>query len=270
MKKIIALTIVAIFCVQGMRAQEETEIGLFNHLSAGISLGTTGVGIEVAAPLNNMFHLRAGYSFMPKFKVKGDQKLKSTNAIFKKNAEDGTGYYDEISYEGKLNVGDFKILLDYYPFKTSTFRVTAGAYIGTSKICTANTTNTFLNKKYWGNSGPELGNGAESYTIVSEPDGSVTVDVKTNAFKPYIGIGFGRAVPKGRVSVCFDLGVEFWGKPGLWTNISDDMGTSYQKVDKDKILSTEDYCDDIRDGIKTGEKIIAYPVLTLRVNGRIF
>jgi hypothetical protein len=48
------------------------------------------------------------------------------------------------------------------------------------------------------------------------------------------------------------------------------MGTSYQKVDKDKILSTEDYCDDIRDGIKTGEKIIAYPVLTLRVNGRIF
>jgi hypothetical protein len=72
------------------------------------------------------------------------------------------------------------------------------------------------------------------------------------------------------VSVCFDLGVEFWGKPGLWTNISDDMGTSYQKVDKDKILSTEDYCDDIRDGIKTGEKIIAYPVLTLRVNGRIF
>ena len=270
--RLLTLTLIGLMGTMTVQAQDRVEeFGLFDHLSAGISLGTTGIGFEVAAPVTSFLQARVGYSFLPKFKVKGDQKLKSTNPIFKKNAEDGgTGYYDEISYEGKLNVGDFKILLDYYPFRTSTFRVTAGAYIGTSKICTANTTNTFLNKKYWGNSGPELGNGADSYTIVSEPDGSVTVDVKTNSFKPYIGIGFGRAVPKGRVSVCFDLGVEFWGKPGLWTNISDDMGTSYQKVDKDKILSTEDYCDDIRDGIKTGENVIAYPVLTLRVNGRIF
>lgn len=267
--RLLTLTLIGLMGTMTVQAQDKVEeFGLFDHLSAGISLGTTGIGFEVAAPVTDYLQARVGYSFMPKIKVKGDQSLKSTNAIFKK--DDGTGYYDEISYEGELNMNDFKLLVDFYPFKRSTFRVTAGAYIGPSKIISANTTKTFLNSTYWGNSGPELGKGADSYTVVSEKDGSVNVDLKVNGFKPYLGIGFGRAVPKGRVSVCFDLGVEFWGKPGLWTNISDINGVSYQEVDKDKIINDEEYCKDIRDGLKTGNKIIAYPVLTLRVNGRIF
>jgi hypothetical protein len=270
MRILTTLALVGLMGTMSVQAQDRVDnFGIFDHVSAGVSLGTTGIGFEVAAPVTNYLQARVGYSFMPKFKVKGDQKIDSKNSIFKK--EDGSGYYDGVDFEGKLNIGDFKILLDFYPFRTSTFRVTAGAYIGTSKICTVNTTNTFLNSKYWGNSGPELGKAPlQTYTVVSEKDGSVSVDLKTNSFKPYIGIGFGRAVPKGRVSVCFDLGVEFWGKPGFYTNISDNFGLSYQKVDKDKIVNDENYCEDIRDGLKTAEKIIAYPVLTLRVNGRIF
>jgi hypothetical protein len=223
----------------------------------------------VAAPVTNYLQARVGYSFMPKIKVKGDQKIDSKNAIFKK--EDGSGYYDGVDFEGKLNMGDFKILLDFYPFRTSTFRITGGAYIGKEELTTVSTTNHFINKNYWGNSGPELGKAPfDTYTVITSDDGHVEADLKVNSFKPYIGIGFGRAVPKGRVSVCFDLGVQFWGKPGLYTNISDIYGKGYTEVDKDKIVNDEKYCDDIRDGVKTVNKIIAYPVLTLRVNGRIF
>lgn len=269
MKKIIALTIVAIFCVQGMRAQEETEIGLFNHLSAGISLGTTGVGIEVAAPLNNMFHLRAGYSFMPKFKVKVNKTFDNPSEDFLRK-EDGSGYYDNVDIEAKPNIGDLKLLLDYYPQKNRAFHFTVGAYIGSSKVASAVTTNHFINQKYWGNSGPELGNSSNTYTVVSEPDGSVKADVKVNSFKPYVGLGFGRAVPNKNLSVCVDLGVQFWGKPSLWTKIDDNIGTEYRKVEKSKILSKQSYCEDIVDALDKAEKFIVYPVLTVRLNGRIF
>ena len=249
-------------------AQSVEDFGIFDHLSAGLSIGTTGIGLEVAAPITNYFQARMGYSFMPAFKYKHTADFKSSNDIFKK--EDGTGYYDEIEAEGKLNMGDFKLLFDVYPFKGSAFHFTAGAYIGKSKIVKIKNLNHFINTKYWGNSGPELGTGQNTYTVVSDDEGRVNIDVKTNGFKPYLGIGVGRAVPKNRIGVCFDFGVQFWGKPEAWTNISDDNGKSYRKVEKSKITNDEDYCDDIKDVIKVAEKVVVFPVLTLRINGRIF
>jgi hypothetical protein len=41
-------------------------------------------------------------------------------------------------------------------------------------------------------------------------------------------------------------------------------------VERSKITGTDDYCDDIKDGIKTGEKVVIFPVLTIRINGRFF
>ncbi|MBQ9645079.1 MAG: hypothetical protein IJV24_01815 [Prevotella sp.] len=272
MRKLAVLTAVALFSLQGIaqgRESEVEEFGLFDHLSAGISLGTTGIGIEVAAPLNNFLQLRAGYSFMPKIKVNIDKDLRNPGEDYLRK-EDGSGYYDRIEAEAKLNMGDFKLLLDYYPFKKGTFRVTAGAYIGSSKLATVKTTNHFINQGYWGNSGPELGNASQTYTVVSDAEGHVNVDAKVGSFKPYLGIGVGRAVPKKNLNVCFDFGVQFWGKPAAWTLIDDNVGSAFRKVDKDRILSDKDYCQDIRDGLKTAEKIFVYPVLTVRLNGRIF
>jgi hypothetical protein len=269
MRKLFLLAIVALLGSQGLSAQKLDEYGHFEHLSAGISLGTTGIGIELATPVNEFLQLRAGYSFMPKFTVKVSKDIDNPSEDFLKK-EDGSGYYNHIDIEAKPNMNDFKLLLDVYPFKKGTFRVTAGAYIGSSKLASAKTTNHFLNKDYWGNSGVELGDALNTYTVVSDNEGHVNVDVKTNSFKPYIGIGFGNAVPKSRVNVCFDLGVQFWGKPSVWTIIDDNFGSQYRKVEKDKILSKQDYCDDIRDALDLANGLIVYPVLTVRVNGRLF
>ncbi|MBR1484574.1 MAG: hypothetical protein IJ612_02640 [Prevotella sp.] len=269
MKKLGLLIVAALtLAAQGVSAQNSDDNNLFNHLSAGVSLGTTGIGIEVASPITSFLQLRAGYSFIPKIKINETADLDSSEDYLRK--EDGTGYYESVDIEGKLNMGDLKLLVDYYPLKKSSFHVTAGAYIGKSKLATAYSTNHFLNQGYWGNSGPEMGSASQTYTIVSDPDGSVTADVKVNSFKPYLGIGFGRAVPNNRISVCFDFGVQFWGKPSLWTKIDDNLGTEYRKVEKSRILSQQDWCSDVIDALDIAEKIIVYPVLTLRVNGRIF
>ena len=268
MKHLFFIALAAIFGIQTSQAQEqEIEYGLFNHLSAGVSVGTDGIGLEVASPITNFLSVRLGYSFLP-IKYTGNFDFDSDEAFLRK--EDGSGYYDNVDVEGKLHMGDLKLLFDLYPSKKSSFRFTAGAYIGNSKLVTAKSTNEFINKRYWGNSGPELGKGLKNYTIVSDENGVINADLKTNSFKPYLGIGFGRAIPKNRLSVSFDLGVQFWGTPSLWTNIDINGDPRYRKIEKDRILSDQDWVEDLKDGLDIMEKVIAYPVLSLRLNGRIF
>ena len=175
-------------------------------------------------------------------------------------------------------MGDFKLLVDYYPFNKGSFHVTGGFFLGKSILANAYNTSPVVsdekhangNYKYWGTSGPELGTGLKSYTVVSDKQGNINADAKVNSFKPYLGIGFGNPVPKKALNVSFDFGVQFWGKPSLWTVLSDNDGQGYQKVDRNRILNDEDYCEDIKDGLKIAEKIFVYPVLTVRLNGRIF
>ena len=267
MKKLFVLAFLALFGAQAGQAQE-MEYGLFNHLSAGVSLGTTGIGIEVAAPVTSFMDVRAGYSFMPKIKVTPTIDFDSNEDFLRK--ENGTGYYDEADVEGKLNMGDFKLLLDFYPIKNNGFHLTAGAYVGNKTLAKANTTNHFINQDYWGTSGPELGNASNTYTVVSDAQGVIHAEARVKSFKPYVGFGFGRAVPKSRVNVTCDFGVQFWGKPALWTNIDDNLGTEFRKVEKDRILSQQSYCDDIKDALDIVEKVIVYPVLTVLINGLIF
>ena len=55
---------------QPVQAQNEVdEFGIFDHMSVGLNLGTTGVGIDLAAPVTDYLQVRAGYNYFPIFKV---------------------------------------------------------------------------------------------------------------------------------------------------------------------------------------------------------
>lgn len=270
MKKLLLVSAMALFGIGQTFAQLNREdYRFFNHLNAGVSLGTDGIGFEVAAPLTYDFSVRAGFAFMPKFKyTKGIDAGRDPAFLAYPESQ-------HVDAEGKLNMVNFKLLFDYYPFKRSSFHVTAGAYIGTSKQVKVQNVNAFIEPASWGTKGLELGTGTDTYTIVSDKNtGDVKAEMKTNAFKPYVGIGFGRSVSKGRVGVQFDLGVQFWGKPEVWADINtfdDNEGrfvTRNMKVDKDRITNPKKDYQDAKDAIKTIEKIIVYPVLNIRVNGR--
>ena len=48
----------------------EKKNGLFNKMDVALTLGSTGVGIDVASPVTDFMQVRAGFSFMPKFEYK--------------------------------------------------------------------------------------------------------------------------------------------------------------------------------------------------------
>lgn len=248
-KRTLLLVALALAGTQSLFAQEN----LFNHVAVGASIGTEGFGFEVATPVTNYLALRAGMSMLPKAKVSGDVDIDADTRLLTNK---------KVDIEGKLNKVDFKFLVDFYPFASGfPLRLTAGAYIGSAKLISIYNTEAFLAPTEWGVAGVKLGD----YRITSDDNGNISADVKVKKFKPYVGIGFGRAVPKHRLSFNFDLGVQFWGSPGVYTNVMDDFGRrSYKKLTKEDV--NNDDADKVFDIMS---KITVYPVISFRLNGRI-
>lgn len=249
MKRIFALVAFAIVGTPSLFAQEN----LFNHVAVGASVGTEGFGFEVATPVTNYLALRAGMSMLPKVKVSGDVDIDADTRLLTNK---------KVNIEGKLNKVDFKFLVDFYPFaKGFPLHLTVGAFIGSPKLVSIYNTGEFLSPTEWGVAGVKLGD----YRITSDERGNISADVKVKKFKPYVGLGFGRAVPKHRLSFNFDLGVQFWGSPAVWTNVMDDFGRpSYKKLTKEDV--NNDDADKVFDIMS---KIKVYPVISFRLNGRI-
>ena len=283
MKKLFLLCAMAtLFVGQSFAQQQQAQIpssagslspqdfGYFNHLSAGVSLGTDGIGIELAAPITYDFAVRTGINFFPKFKYSKNLNLKSKSGTLP-----GAFLSEGVDLEGKLNKFDFKLLVDWYPFKSSSFHATAGFYWGGGTLVDIYNKAPFVKPEYYGSAGINLGDDAFTYAMFADNNGNVKAEVKVNAFKPYLGIGFGRAVPKGRIGVQFDLGVQFWGRPEVLGNMHYQNGeegivTRYEKIHQNWILNEKKDYQDVKDAIKTIEKIGVYPVLNIRINGRLF
>lgn len=293
----------------------KAENNVFNHLGVGLEVGTTGIGLEVSTTMNDYFQLRAGASFVPnidvydftvsiagsekwtelqtKFKELSAQKehfteeqqaiiTKVENLSFMKNAVN-----KEVGVESNLKLGaSVKLLVDYLPFKNSSFRFTAGFYYSNSnKIVEATSVGgdyvleaityyneylanktfsaTIKGKKVSYEFGDPLtvtvgGDGKNGVNQISPNGPKVTAYVEVNGFRPYLGIGFGRAVPtKHRLGFACDLGVMFWNAPTINVN--------------DYNLQTEGISDDNGgDIIKIVPKIVLYPCLNFRLTGRIF
>jgi hypothetical protein len=275
MKKLLLICATALFGFGQAHAQlDADDYGFLNHVSFGVSAGTTGIGFQLAAPLSASFAVRAGYSFMPKFKYSKDFSLSGNTGAFTK---------DRVDIEGKLNMGDFSLLFDWYPSKKSSFRFTAGFFAGNKTLVEVNNKEAFVKDNYKGKAGIELGEynpanpqSESRYTMMTDAEGNVKAELKVNSFKPYLGIGFGRAVPRKRIGLQLDLGVQFWGKPELESNFSyvdrqtGENVTRYEAIKKNRITNQDKDYQDLKDAVKTIQKIGVYPVLNLRINGRIF
>lgn len=261
MKRILLLTLVA-FCVsQGINAQSKKleKFGIFDHVGVGLSVGTDGIGFDLAAPLTNYVAVRAGFAAIPAFKF-------NKNIHVNDNGDAAT-YYNKVDIETKVKRFDAKLLFDFYPFKKGSFHLTAGAYIGDYTLATIRNTSPILkNPADYGTAGLILGD----YRITTDKNGNAEIKVKTNGFKPYVGLGFGRAVTKKRFTVSCDFGVQFWGRPGVYAKAKKGLlGEPKEHRFKYTDLSDEDD-KDLKDAIKTIEKISVYPVLSIRLTGRLF
>ena len=125
------------------------EHNIFQHLDASLTLGTTGIGLDVSSPITDMFQLRAGFSFMPRFNRTmnfgvqvGDNPSQSaakfeTLSSFMQNT---MGYKIDNSVDmiGEPTYYNFSLLFDVFPFRQNkNWHFTAGFYWGPSKFAEA-------------------------------------------------------------------------------------------------------------------------------------
>lgn len=124
----------------------------FQHMEIGGVLGTTGLGIDVAFPLNKNLKLRAGFSTTPTISfvdsysmtaVGGDQLSEGSEPLETKTERLSKYLGELIHNEDVDNIVDMdhkyhnynaKLLIDWYPFKKKNWHFTGGFYAGSKKI----------------------------------------------------------------------------------------------------------------------------------------
>lgn len=247
-KSFLVLALITCFTAK-VNAQDNN---MFNHLSVGVSAGVLdGFGFEVATPIGNYVNLRAGYSFMPfKYTVDGTKVYKWVEAT------EESKFLQETDVELKLRNNTFKLLFDIHPSVKSAFRFTVGAYIGNSRFVSAVNTDPVADY-------------ADCFIKLGEKrfgfDGEYAhAHIKVNNFRPYLGVGFGRAIgTKSKSAFNFDLGVQFWGSPEVYGyDIVDD---EYKKLEDADIDDAEG-----KKALKTLSKISICPVISVRYMFNIF
>jgi len=159
----------------------DTKICTDKGLAIGANLSTNGIGLQLAHTLNKSGSLaaRVGGSYL---------------AIKQENLEvpvDGTTLIADID----AKVGSIGVMLDWHPFNNA-FKITGGFAMLLNDI-QANAITKDSTKQG---------------DIMIPPDevGVITFGLKAKA-SPYIGIGFGRAIPKTRFGFTFEVGSFYTG-----------------------------------------------------------
>ena len=251
MKHIIHSLIILIammFVAAGTQAQNADKIhakdGLFNHLSIGLNTGLTGAGIDVAMPVHKIVTVRAGISG---WNI-GDIKFKAINTaseiismqMVEEDAIRRAQMVDKVELAANPNFWNFYLLGEVHPFKNQPFYFSAGLFVGSQNFVHFRNTNEgalgFLydanqkvedyNRLYRTNY-PPIGLKFGDYIFTADENGNIDVRMKTNAVKPYIGVGFGQHLAKThRVSLAVDAGLLFWGTPKFVLNNGTEIDSS--------------------------------------------
>lgn len=286
MKKLLVFAF-ALFGMASMHAQNQ---GLFNHVAVGVGVGTTGITVDASTCITPYVGVRAGVNIFPTIKVNTELDIEVDNQTSQYYNQLGAlnGFNstlpDEMSIkvQGKPSMTTGHVLFDLYPSKSSIFHLTVGAYFGGSEIIEVyNKEDGVLAdvakyNRLLANGTlvtPTLPNGSNvplsnfrpigvalgDYFLSPKDDGSVNATLEVSGFRPYLGIGLGRAVPKGRLGFQFDAGVQFWGTPKVYV----------EGANGKEQLTEEDTNGDDGGAIKFLSKVTVYPCISFRLVGRI-
>ena len=268
MKKTIRLVgCIALICsLSFVQAKEgvERENGVrrpFSNFAIGVNVGTTGLGASVTTPLCNYISLRAGFTTAP-FSYKFTYDDFDFNDILPKDFDLPTSVVErlnavELNLKGELQMTSGHVLFDFVPFRrgNSSFFIAAGLYFGSGKLITVSgrfDDKTMADLKSCGVDITKIPIEIGDVKVMTNRDGSVAADLKVKSVKPYVGLGFGRPIPRQRVGFRFELGALFQGNP---------------KVVSDNLL--EENLDELNDVNKFLKNFNVYPQLNFQVTVRL-
>ena len=148
--KILAVLLTLMAGAAPVQAQnDKATFEAFNHLDLGVTMGSTGLGIDLASPFGNNIQLRTGFEVMPRIEQKMtfdiqsfDESGNMTAGRFERMSsrlEQFMGYKadSEVRMVGKPTLWNFKFMIDWYPFRSKNWHFTAGFHWGPSKIAEA-------------------------------------------------------------------------------------------------------------------------------------
>ncbi len=246
-RQMIALGMLLLLICGGHRVMAQADYGYFNSLGLGLSASTVGVGLEVSTPIGNYLALRGGVSFMPKFTVTDE-----VNADLK-GVPQGYPQSAEVELEGSTKRTTGELLLNLYPFRSNGFFVAAGASFGGDKFVQITGHSDELQQLIaaGGSAGLQIGD----VSIPVDQNGNVSGGLKVSAVRPYVGLGYGRAVPSKRINFMLDAGVQLHGTPEVYSD--------FGQVDQLMAEVDNDFTDIIN-------KLKVYPVIRFRICGKLF
>ena len=261
MKKLMMMAVILLAGVGSVMAQSDYKRGIFNHVGLNVGAGTEGISVGVAAPVTNFLEVEAGVNIMPSFKLSGDLDVDVKPIPGVSTPTDAT-----IHVDGDFSRTTFNVKANLYPFGGgSKFFIAAGLSIGGEKI--AEVTGSCDDLREFSQNLPtqelkdQLRQAATAnlggYNLELDENYNVQGDIRCKNVRPYLGLGFGRLVPKNRIGCRFELGCQFMGKLKVYQNGNE--------IDIDKAL--EDAGED--DLSKFVKDLKVYPVLKLSFTGRI-
>ena len=229
--------LLVIFAFLGMSltpasAQEEDQL-IFNHLGIGVSVGTTALGINVSTVLTPYFGLRAGVNLWPILKLRSNLHLGSRiqnwepgdiakyaqelNEVLSEDEQVPMEMPEAMSMHIKPKLTAGHLLIDYY----SNFHLTTGFHLGTGTVVDIHNRHegSLMPVTAWNNAmeNPDAQEVVErnnlqpiglvlgDYFIAPDENGNIDARIRVSGFRPYLGLGFGRAVPRKRIGCQFDL-----------------------------------------------------------------
>lgn len=157
MKRILLLAALPLVCAAAAaqtatKADKAAGEGLFNHLDADITLGTTGIGADIQAPIGPLVRVRAGLTYMPHFhhnmtfgirvgdnpqETEAEQASKFAKLSDMMAEFTGTRVDNSVEMVGQPTMDNFRLMVDVMPFTNRHWHLTAGFYLGSARVAKA-------------------------------------------------------------------------------------------------------------------------------------
>ena len=214
------------------------ERKFLNNLGVSIKASPfLGYVVEVSTAIRKQLTLRAGLNLTKGISV-GQYNIELD---YDEDLEDSFGYIPNFRAKPTPNFSHGNVLLDYHP--GGVFHITAGLFVGATKVEANGYLADEYNKKAVllpGKNWPSVE--IDDNTRMDFKDGKAELGIRIGrAVKPYFGLGFGRAVPKKRMSFKFEMGMLYQGNKYVakQNNKVYDLSTSTQAEfrDMDKMLN---------------------------------
>lgn len=173
------------FCLQNY-AQDEKEIKEKESAFA-ISFGSPGTGLEYAKKFSSKLNAKVAWHFF-NLKDFGRENISLNGST--------------VDVLANLKVSIIDLGIEYLPFNNSSFKISTG--LGLLSNVKAGGVLTYTESVTIGS------------IIISKQDvGEIASDITWSGIAPYIGIGFGRAVPKRKVELGIEFGAYFASSPNV-------------------------------------------------------